>query len=296
MASRGDRATALRHLAEHRLDHLFCAVEVGWGRKSDAIQRIAADLGIALDAIAFTDNDPVELAEVAMAVPAVRRYPADSVAALPDLVEFRPEHITAEARHRRRSYRDERERAQAEERFEGSSAEFLATLGLVMAVGPAIEDDLTRAHELTVRTHQLNTTGRTFDLNELRTLRASDEHEVLVADLADRFGDYGTIGLAVLAHTGGDTVLELLLMSCRVLSRGVGATLLGHIARDAAARGKRPVARFVRTPVNQVMLVTLRFAGFTPVEGDDDQMLLALPPDRTPPPPAHVRLIERSPR
>lgn len=297
VAGRGDRDAAMRHLAEHRLDHLFCAVEVGWGRKSEAIRRIAAHLNIGLDAVAFADNDAVELAEVASAIPAVRCYPAHDVGLLPDLAEFSPEHVTEEARGRRRSYLAERDRARAEERFGGSSAQFLASLGLVMAIGPATEDDLARARELTVRTHQLNTTGRAFDLDELRALCAADDHQVLVADLTDRFGDYGAIGLAVVAHTGGDAVLELLLMSCRVMSRGVGSVLLGHIARDAAARGRRPVARFVRTPVNQVMLVTLRFAGFALVERDGDRMLLALPPDHPPPPPpAHVRLVERGPR
>ncbi|HKN98217.1 MAG TPA: HAD-IIIC family phosphatase [Pseudonocardiaceae bacterium] len=294
VASRGDHATAAAHLAEHGLADLFCVLDVGWGAKSDAIRRIAGELNIGLDTIAFADNDDVERAEVAAALPMVRCYRAEQVAGLAARPEFRPPYVTDESRHRRSRYLAERERSTAERDFTGSPAEFLASLGLVMTVRHAGDDDLARAHELTVRTHQLNTTGRTFDMAQLRALCASDRHEVQVASLTDRFGEHGTIGLAVVAHADPDAVLELLLMSCRVMSRGVGAVLLDHIVRDLVVRGRRPVAHFVRTPVNQIMLVTLRFGGFELVERDGDRMVLAVDPARPlPAPPRHVRVVDR---
>jgi FkbH-like protein len=50
----------------------FAAAECGWGRKSDALTKIAAALGIGVDTLAFVDDDPVERAEVASALPPVR--------------------------------------------------------------------------------------------------------------------------------------------------------------------------------------------------------------------------------
>jgi FkbH-like protein len=292
VAGRGDHETAARHLAAHGLDDLFCVLDVGWGRKSAAVRRIAGTLNIGLDAVAFVDNDPVERSEVATTHPEVRCYGADQLADLCALPEFSPECHTVEARQRRHLYRAEHGRATAEQEFAGSSAEFLASLGLTMVVRPATEDDLARAHELTVRTHQLNTTGVTFDSAELGELTRSPNHEVLVASLRDRFGGYGTIGLAVSELTATDAVLLLLLMSCRVQSRGAGAVLLDHLVRRAVDAGRRPVARFVATPVNHIMLVTLRFAGFRPVEQDGDRLLLALDPSRLPAArPGHVRVL-----
>jgi FkbH-like protein len=300
VAGRGDRARAATHLAEHALGDLFCAVEVGWGAKSAAIRRIAAGLRLGLDSIAFTDNDPAERAEVAAALPMVRCYPADRVGELAALAEFRPEQVTGESRQRRHRYLAERDRAAAERAFPGAPQEFLASLGLTMTVRDATEADFARARELTVRTHQLNTTGRTLDLAQLRELTSSARHRVLVADVADRFGAHGTVGLAVLRLAGPDVVLELLLTSCRVLNRGVGGLFLGHLVRDVLARGRRPVARFVRTPANRIMLVTLRFAGFAPIgagEAGDAGLLLAVDPRRPPPPvPGHVRIVDGSGR
>lgn len=279
VASRGEPELAVGHLRAHGVADMFSAIEVGWGPKSEAVQRIATELGIGLDTVAFIDNDPVERAEVAAAHPPVRCYPAEELETLTARPEFTPSVITEDARQRRSRYRAERARRDVEREFAGTDTEFLASLDLRMTVRRAREDDLARAHELTVRTHQLNTTGVTFDLAELRARTGSDRHEVLVAELSDRFGSYGTIGLAVTEFRGDDAVLRLLLMSCRVLSRGVGTVLIQHVIERAHEAGRRAVAEFVPTEVNRVMLVTLRFAGFEVIEPGERRMLLAY--DRT---------------
>lgn len=294
VASRGDHATAASHLAEHGLEEFFCVLDIGWDAKSKAIRRVAAELNIGLDAVAFADNDAAERAEVATALPMVRCYSAEQVGELASLPEFQPRHVTGESRERRHLYVTERRRTTTERQFAGSPQQFLASLDLAMTLRRATEDDLARVAELTERTHQLNTTGRVFGMDELRQLCGSDRHDVLVASLVDKFGSYGTIGLALVSHEGTDAVLELLLMSCRVMSRGAGAVFLGHIVRDAVASGRRPVARFVSTPVNRVMLVTLRFAGFEVAERDGGRMLLAFDPRRPlPAQPAHIRVVDR---
>ncbi|RKN45342.1 HAD-IIIC family phosphatase [Micromonospora endolithica] len=295
VASRGHHDTAVAHLDAVGLTHLFCAVEVGWGDKSAAVRRIAATLGIGVDTLAFVDNDPVERAEVARALPPVRCYDATQVGDLAGRAEFQPPFVTDESRQRRQMYQAEHRRAAAEKEWGQPDTDFLASLDLVLTVRRATEDDLARAHELTVRTHQLNSTGITYGMAELRALCHDPDYQVTVAELTDRFGRYGTIGLAVTRLTGTESVLELLLMSCRVVSRGVGAVLLDHLVRTAVAAGRRPVAELVPTPVNRIMLVTLRFGGFEIVRRDADRMLLAADPARLPPArPGHVRVDDRT--
>ncbi|MEU1799649.1 HAD-IIIC family phosphatase [Streptomyces sp. NPDC019937] len=283
VASRGDHDLATAHLAAHGLDELFTVLEIGWGAKSQAVRRIADTLGIGVDTLAFIDNDPLERAEVAAALPMVRPYPARDAGSLPELPEFQVPSVTAESRERRLLYRRETRRRQAQESHTGPPARFLASLDLVLTVRRATEDDLVRAGELTVRTHQLNTTGRTYGMEELRGLCVSPRHEVLVADLTDRFGSYGTIGLALTELGEGTSTLKLLLLSCRVMSRGVGPALLGHFVRDALAAGRRPTAEFIPTDVNRVMLVNLRFSGFEVVERTADRMLLGYAGGGAPP-------------
>ncbi|RST13569.1 HAD-IIIC family phosphatase [Streptomyces sp. WAC05374] len=292
VASRGEHDVAHQHLTAREVADWFCAMEVGWGTKSAAVRRIAEALNIGLDTIAFVDNDPVERAEVASELPMVRCYPAAEVAQLPEYPEFRPEHITAEATGRRRLYQAEWQRRQAEEEYTEGRQAFLDSLDLVMELRPATEEDLARASELTVRTHQLNSTGLTYDIDELRRLSSSPDHQVRLATLRDRFGDYGIIGLAVTALVGRDAVLRLMLMSCRVASRGAGSVLLHHLIQQALAAGRRPVAHFIPTAVNRNLLVTMRFAGYEATGTDEERLVLTVDPERPPrKAPGHIRVI-----
>jgi FkbH-like protein len=144
-----------------------------------------------------------------------------------------------------------------------------------------------------VRTNQLNTTGRTYSYAELATLANSPDHLLLVASLADRYGGYGTIGLALVEKQAELWTLKLLLMSCRVMGRGVGTVLLRHIMGLAAVHGVPLHAEFVRTGRNRVMYVTYRFAGFEEVSSQGDSIVLAAPPGSLQPPPTYLTVIAR---
>lgn len=293
VASRGEHDEAEAYLRELGLLEYFVHLEVGWGAKSDAVRRIARRLNLGLDTFAFIDNDRSERDEVGGALPQVRCYPHTALTEVPALPEFQPAVMTEESGQRRAMYQAEQRRHADEQHLGEHRAEFLAQLGLEMTIRRATEADLMRAHELTVRTHQLNTTGRSYSIGELRRLCHCDDHEVLVARLTDRYGCYGTIGLAVTERAGRDEVLRLLLVSCRVVSRGVGGVLLREVARRSRHAGLRPCAEFTPTAVNRIMLVTLRFAGYTvDTARPDGSLLLAQDgPAGSSPAADHVRVI-----
>ena len=265
VASRNDPPLALAKLKEFGLSELLVAPQVGWNAKAHSVARLSSRLGIGIDAIAFVDDDPFERAQVSSELPEVRCFAPSEVEGLLRRPEFSPSVITDEARRRRAMYQASAQRDADEEAFVGPKEEFLAGLGMVCEINLATESDLERAEELTVRTHQLNTTGIVFSAEELRRLIGSDRHLVLVARLADRYGSYGTVGLAVVEREDGFWRLPLLLMSCRVLSRGAGGILLGHVMRLAGHAGARLQVPLEDTGRNRMMLVTLRFAGFKPV-------------------------------
>ena len=68
----------------------FVAVCAGYGAKSARIRALAQQLALGLDAVVFVDDNPVELAEVAGALPEVRTLPfPDTVEALPAFLQAR---------------------------------------------------------------------------------------------------------------------------------------------------------------------------------------------------------------
>ncbi|MFF0543574.1 hypothetical protein ACWEVD_25525 [Nocardia thailandica] len=89
VAARGDRERTLRALYRFGVYEMFSAIDIGWGRKSAALVRLANGLGLGLDTVAFVDAEPVERAEVSRALPMVRCYAARNVEMLPLLGDFR---------------------------------------------------------------------------------------------------------------------------------------------------------------------------------------------------------------
>jgi FkbH-like protein len=290
LASRNDREAAMSVLERHGLAELFLFPQISWSPKSQAIATIAREINIGVDSIAFVDDQEFELAEVAHAHPGAYCVNADEVVGLLDLPEFTPLRITDESGRRREMYRAAIARKAAEDAAEGVDEGFLATLNMVFALAPAGHEDLARAEELTVRTNQLNSTGVTYSYEELDCLRRSPDHMLLVASLTDRFGSYGKVGLALVDMTRDVWRLKMLLMSCRVMSRGVGTVMLGEILRLAAARAQGLQAEFTDTGRNRVMYVTYRFAGFSEMAREGTTCVLDADLTRLPPRPEYVRL------
>jgi FkbH-like protein len=262
IASRNDPRLALETLARLGLSDYFLYPQIGWSSKSYSIRQVANALNIGLDAVAFVDDDPFERDEVASELPDVRCLDVDSIPALLDRPEFIPRFVTAESGLRRQLYLAESRRAKVAETFVGPKEQFLCDLGLRFEIAHARTPDLRRAEELTVRTHQLNTTGHTYSYDQLDVLCRSDDHLVLVARLADRFGDYGTIGLAVVEKRTDAWEIRLLLFSCRVTSRGVVVVLINHLKRLARGAGVRLQADMKPTVRNRVMYLSFIMNGF----------------------------------
>lgn len=287
VASRNDHDAAMARLRQAGLDHYFLYPQIGWNPKSASVKEIATALNIGLDAIAFVDDQPFEREEVAHAHPAVTTVDAADLGAL-DGEGFTPRFVTDESRLRREMYASAAVRDRAEHQHTGTSEEFLATLGMRFTIAPAQTEDLQRAEELTVRTNQLNSTGRTYSYEELDELRRSDDHLLLVASLTDRYGSYGKIGLALVELGSQHWHLRMMLMSCRVMSRGVGTVLLNHIMGLAAEAGASLRAEFVETGRNRMMYVTYAFAGFTEAERDGDHVVLEADLTRVQEPPGYL--------
>jgi FkbH-like protein len=276
IASRNDPEAALTKLTEHGLADYFLYPQIGWTTKSSSIKAIAAELDIGLDTIAFVDDDPFELGEVAAELPTTMCIPAAEIAGMVDRVELTPRFVTTDSTKRRHMYKAEVRRRQVAEVMPAN--EFLISLGMVLSIARAERDDLERINELTVRTNQLNSTGHTYSFDELDRLRRDPDHVMLIAGLEDKFGSYGKVGFALVEKGETAWLLKSILMSCRVMSRGVGSPMLNSVARRASQAGRPLRAEFIRTDRNRFMYLTFKLAGFREVERSDNVAVLERDP------------------
>ena len=273
IASKNNFDDAYKKLTELGVAEYFLYPQISWNPKSEAVKTISQKLNLGIDSFAFVDDSPFERSEVLTADDRILVLDAADIDKIPDMECFIPKFITEDTKNRRLMYIADSKRKQEEQEFTGDNTEFLKSLDMHLSIAPVTEHDLQRAYELTVRTHQLNSTGYTYSYDELKGFIDSDEHIFLIAQLTDRFGDYGKIGLILVENTDSLRI-KLLLMSCRVMSRGVGSAILIYLARLKKKLGKRLFAEFKTTDRNRIMYITYKMMGFDELEDNDGDVLL----------------------
>jgi FkbH-like protein len=274
IASKNDYATAIAKLEEYGLKEYFLYPQINWNSKAFSVKEIAKLLNIGLDAIAFVDDQLFELEEVKFSLPEILCINADEIRNILDMAVINPRFITEDSRLRRLMYLNDIERQNAEKDFVGTDDEFLATLNMNFTISLAKEEDLQRAEELTLRTNQLNTTGYTYSYNELNNFRKCENHKLLIASLEDKYGSYGKIGLLLIECQADIWKIKLLLMSCRVMSRGVGTIMLNYVMSLAKSNNVRLLAEFVSNNRNRMMYISYKFAGFKEIANNDGLIVL----------------------
>jgi FkbH-like protein len=230
-AKRTEMILKLEHLVAHRIN---------WEPKARNIVSLAKSLNLGLESFVFIDDSPVECALMRAELPQVvtlQLPPDDEIESfLAHLWTFDKVAVTAEDTRRTSMYRENAARQELEQATTNIS-EFIESLGVVTEIAPPEESEWTRAAQLTQRTNQFNfTTVRHSEL-ELRA-RPGDGSTVLRVKVRDRFGDYGLVGLVIIVDDVSRVLrVDTLLLSCRVLGRGVEHAILRHLGELASQRG-----------------------------------------------------------
>ncbi|MBB6598143.1 HAD-IIIC family phosphatase [Luteimonas sp. MC1825] len=249
----------------------FIAHRVDWNPKPDHLRDIAAALGIGLDSVVFLDDNPLECAQMRAASPSTLtvRVPED-----PQRLEAFVEHlwlfdrhaVTAEDRDRAAMYRDNAARADVL-RGTTSLQAFLDGLELVVDIDPPRPGDLPRLSQLTRRTNQFNASLLRLQEGELAATGAHAFHRGVRA--RDRFGDYGLVGQLRASPQGGCLLVDLFMLSCRALGRGIEHRMLAAAGAHAQALGLAEVAvRFTAGERNTPVRRFLETAFSTAADGD----------------------------
>ncbi|HEY7387148.1 MAG TPA: HAD-IIIC family phosphatase [Bryobacteraceae bacterium] len=244
----------------------IAAWRVNWKHKSENLQELAEELNLGIDSFVFLDDDPAMRMEVAARLPGVHVIPMPEEPALycetlERLWLFDGDHVT-EADQKRTRMMQEEARRNRERRAASTLEEYLEGLRLEVEIREPQDNEWARVAQLTQRTNQFNLSLRRRTLEEVRAL--SVNCSVLIVRARDRFGDYGLVGLCILAKAAeGRSEIDTLLMSCRVLGRGVEDAFLHAIAAAASGQGAAALAApFLPGPRNQLIKEFLIRSGF----------------------------------
>jgi FkbH-like protein len=219
----------------------LAAERINWQDKATNLRELAAELNLGLDSFVFLDDNPVEREWVRatcpeVLVPDLPEDPVDRVAYLRSAPWFARIATTDADLRRAASYKEQRGRTQLREAATSFDA-FLASLEQEAAIEPVTEASLGRAAQLCQRTNQFNLTTKRYTAADLEAMLLADDHELYTLSVADRFGDSGITGLAILRLDGDDAVVDTFLLSCRVLGRRIEDAFLAYLGDRALARG-----------------------------------------------------------
>src|SRR5579871_4851380 len=244
MDSKNNEADVLETFAKHpemplQLHH-FVDWRLNWDAKSANLHALACELSLGLDSFILVDDNPKECAEVAESIPEVLGLPLpEDREKIPHFLNhvwaFDHVLVTEEDRHRSAHYKTALEFGR--ELKQASNLEgFVNSLELNVQIQPCTAVQLDRLAQLTQRTNQFNFTTIRRTASELSALLAEGQVECLAVNVSDRFGEYGLTGVVIFKAADDALAIDTLLLSCRVLGRGVEHRVLAHLGGEAQRR------------------------------------------------------------
>jgi len=257
----------------------FAAVEIFWEPRHEGLKKIAAALGLGLDALVFLDDSPAEVSLIQQMLPAVKAVllppdPVEYTAVIDRMTDFErtavvPGEAPCEARTGRLPGDGGRGEPPASD--PGDLGGYFASLRTEVAVSRARRDDLPRIHQLFMKTNQFNLTTPRYTPAEVERFIASPLCELWMARACDRFGELGTIGAVLLRRDGRIVHIDSFLVSCRAMGRGIETAIMNHIKhRLTGEPGHLELrGRFIPTPRNKPAETFYEDQGFRLLERHD---------------------------
>jgi FkbH-like protein len=271
--TRADMVLKLEHIVAHRIN---------WESKPQNLLSLARILNLGPESFVFVDDNPVECEVMRIELPQVTTLllpSEDNIESfLQHLWTFDKVAVTAEDLRRTNMYKEEAARKE----FENSAsniADFMASLEVKVDIGLPEEKEWARLAQLTQRTNQFNFTTVRRSETELRALQGSGAR-VLSVRVRDRFGNYGLVGVVVFQTLANELLVDSLLLSCRVLGRGVEHAMLRYLGSVAKEEGAGQVCLpYIWTSRNEPAQAFAESVAANFKAGDDKSETYRIPTD-----------------
>lgn len=272
VVSKNNEPDALREVERFGLDEYIVFPKVSWNPKSTSLRELIHQFNVGEDTFAFIDDSPFEREEVKATLPSVRVYDLDDYSKLLTLPEFRPPESSESAR-RREFYLSQHEREQALSDYDGTYEEFLRNANIRLFVTRPNRGRLDRIAELAQRTNQLNFSGTRYSDEALAETLEDERFDCFVMSCVDNFGDYGTVGFAVV-EKAGPKLIDLM-FSCRIQAKRVEHAFLEFLLSRAAKEGHDEMfARYAQTERNAPAGKVFEDLAFDLVSREDNVQIL----------------------
>ena len=259
----------------------FAAFYANWQPKNENIAAIAAELNIGIDSLVFIDDNPAERQIVRDTLPEVAVPEVDAadifsyIHAIEGAGYFEPLTISDDDLKRNDTYRENKQRQNLAASVSNYD-DFLISLNMHAEIDSFKPIYFDRIAQLTNKTNQFNLTTRRFTRAEIEQIAADSRYITLYGRLEDKFGDNGLISVIIGEKRNDEVHVNLWLMSCRVLKRGMEFAMLDELVKRCGDC-KKIIGYYFPTKKNKMVENFYSDFGFTLIEKNSSGTTWELP-------------------
>lgn len=212
ICSKNEAESTITYLKKINIWDYFVFASINWENKGQRLKQLIDKMALRPQNVLFIDDNSFNLQEA-------KHYLPDLQVAAPDILEQLWEQVQQlpqkDKTHKRlKQYKVLETKAEEQSHFDNNE-DFLFSSQIRVTIHHDCVNEITRLHELILRSNQLNYTKKRITEDELRVLLADKLYDCGYVEVKDRFGDYGIVGFYALK----DNVLEHFVFSCRTMGQ-----------------------------------------------------------------------------
>lgn len=252
----------------------FVAFRANWEPKSHNLYATAEELKLLPESFVFVDDNPAEREIVRQEVPG---------AAVPEITKveeyirvldrsgfFEVTNFSEDDLKRNEMYLANEQRNRMQKNFV-DYGDYLRSLEMKARIGAFDPAYFSRIAQLTNKSNQFNLTTHRYSQSEIEQIAADPQYLTLCGRLADKFGDNGVVSIVIGRKEKDVLHIELWLMSCRVLKRGMEYAMMDTLVKQCRDYGIRQIyGYFYPTAKNAMVKDFYALQGFEKLEEDAD--------------------------
>ncbi len=221
-------------------DH-FISMKINWNNKAQNMEEIADEINLGLDSLVFLDDSEFEREVIR------NKFPEIYTPALPkdfseypnfirnlDVFDFLS--LTGDDFARNKMYKSNVQRNKLR-KSTMNIEDFYYSLDMEATINKTTPFQVPRIAQMTQKTNQFNLRTQRYTESDIKRFMEDENHEVYFLSLADKFGDNGIVGTAIINIDGEAAFIDSFIFSCRALGRTAETALLNYIIDDVKSTG-----------------------------------------------------------
>lgn len=257
--SKNTEEVALEAIEKHpymvlKKEH-FISMKINWQNKAQNIKAIAEEINIGMDSLVFLDDSGFEREVISsqfpeVLVPELPQEPSEYAQFLRKLDVFDFLSVTKDDFRRNEMYKANIKRDKLKDTVVDIE-DFYYSLKMIATINTISSFHVPRIAQMTQKTNQFNLTTIRYTEAEIKQFMQSEKEDVYYLNLADKFGDNGIVGTAIIEKDDSKADINSFIFSCRVLGRTAETAFLKYILNDLKKQGmKEVIGKYIPTKKN----------------------------------------------